>query len=256
MILYLYIYILHKNEKVLCASHHHVILSFSCLFQLRVVRAFKSTLEDMEERRSVHSLHSLRTSRSHPGPRPLSDISYIDEEVNQNISVNPSPSTTDSLTPTGQRLYHPHYHPSYQYHSSQHAPSSQIYHYHNSHNKNSSRFIRNQSLLSENTTGSVGAVGYPSSSSETAPLLTKEPQMERSRSAPFSSPIFSSNSITSTTTASTTGASMMTTTTTTTRQSQPPGLRSTVNQSSVLNNPLVQGYHLLAEPTRVHETSI
>ncbi|XP_075587313.1 plasma membrane calcium-transporting ATPase 3 isoform X1 [Dermatophagoides farinae] len=35
--------------------------------QLRVVRAFRSTLEDMEERRSCHSLHNcLRTSRSHP----------------------------------------------------------------------------------------------------------------------------------------------------------------------------------------------
>nr|XP_015903633.1 plasma membrane calcium-transporting ATPase 2 isoform X4 [Parasteatoda tepidariorum] len=50
--------------------------------QLRVVRAFKSTLEDMEERRSVHSLHSLhslRSSRSHP--KQLSEISYIDEDV-------------------------------------------------------------------------------------------------------------------------------------------------------------------------------
>ena len=35
----------------------------------------------MEERRSIHSLHSLRTSRSHPGPRPLYEISYIDEEA-------------------------------------------------------------------------------------------------------------------------------------------------------------------------------
>lgn len=55
----------------------------SLCLQLRVIRAFKSTLEDLEERRSVHSLHSLhslRSSRSHPGPRPLSDISYIDED--------------------------------------------------------------------------------------------------------------------------------------------------------------------------------
>lgn len=35
----------------------------------------------MEERRSTHSLHGLRTSRSHPGPKPLSDISFIDEDV-------------------------------------------------------------------------------------------------------------------------------------------------------------------------------
>ncbi|KAJ8983080.1 hypothetical protein NQ317_007122 [Molorchus minor] len=54
--------------------------------ELRVIRAFKSTLEDLEERRSVHSLHSLhslRSSRSHTGPwppRPLSDITYIDED--------------------------------------------------------------------------------------------------------------------------------------------------------------------------------
>lgn len=45
--------------------------------QLRAVRAFKSTLDEMEERRSIHS---LRQSRSHPGPRPLYEISYIDEE--------------------------------------------------------------------------------------------------------------------------------------------------------------------------------
>lgn len=58
----------------------------SLCLQLRVIRAFKSTLEDLEERRSVHSLHSLhslRSSRSHTGPwppRPLSDITYIDED--------------------------------------------------------------------------------------------------------------------------------------------------------------------------------
>lgn len=44
--------------------------------QLRVVRAFKSTLEDLEEKRSVHSFHSfhsLRSSRSHHGPRTISE---------------------------------------------------------------------------------------------------------------------------------------------------------------------------------------
>lgn len=48
--------------------------------QLRVVRAFKSTLEDLEEKRSIHSfhsLHSLRTSRSHQGPRPISEEGTI-----------------------------------------------------------------------------------------------------------------------------------------------------------------------------------
>lgn len=45
-------------------------------WQLRVVRAFKSTLEDLEEKRSVHSfhsLHSIRSSRSHQGPRTISE---------------------------------------------------------------------------------------------------------------------------------------------------------------------------------------
>lgn len=32
-----------------------------------MIRAFRSTLEDLEERRSVHSLHSLRSSRSNTG---------------------------------------------------------------------------------------------------------------------------------------------------------------------------------------------
>lgn len=52
----------------------------ACVLQLRVIRAFKSTLEGLEERRSVHSLHSMRSSRSHPGTQPLSDITYIDED--------------------------------------------------------------------------------------------------------------------------------------------------------------------------------
>lgn len=59
----------------------------SLFLQLRVIRAFKSTLEDLEERRSVHSLHSLhsmRSSRSHTGPRPLSDFTYIDEDPTNN----------------------------------------------------------------------------------------------------------------------------------------------------------------------------
>lgn len=46
-------------------------------FQLRVVRAFKSTLEDLEERLSVHSANSGRVLR---GGRIPSDITYIDAE--------------------------------------------------------------------------------------------------------------------------------------------------------------------------------
>ena len=47
--------------------------------QLRVVRAFKSTLEDLEEKHSIHSfhsLHSIRSSRSHQGhPRLCDELS-------------------------------------------------------------------------------------------------------------------------------------------------------------------------------------
>ncbi|KAL1449107.1 hypothetical protein WDU94_000340 [Cyamophila willieti] len=46
--------------------------------QLRVIRAFKSTLEDLEERRSAQSLRSARSQIG--GQRPLSDITYIDED--------------------------------------------------------------------------------------------------------------------------------------------------------------------------------
>ncbi|XP_060830277.1 plasma membrane calcium-transporting ATPase 2 isoform X3 [Bombus pascuorum] len=68
--------------------------------QLRVIRAFKSTLEDLEERRSVHSLHSLhsmRSSRSHTGPRPLSDFTYIDEDPT-NTALNASKGNLPNKT--------------------------------------------------------------------------------------------------------------------------------------------------------------
>jgi len=57
--------------------------------QLRVIRAFKSTLEDMEDKRSCHSMHSLRSARSH-NARPMSDISYIDEENAVNLKGVPN----------------------------------------------------------------------------------------------------------------------------------------------------------------------
>lgn len=44
--------------------------------QLRVVRAFKSTLEDMDERLSAHSAAGLR-SRLRAAP---ADIAYIDAD--------------------------------------------------------------------------------------------------------------------------------------------------------------------------------
>lgn len=77
--------------------------------QLRVIRAFKSNLEDLEERRSIHSLHSLhslRSSRSHTGgpwpPRPLSDITYIDEDPTTKLSPQQANKERDD-----QRLLSP-----------------------------------------------------------------------------------------------------------------------------------------------------
>lgn len=101
--------------------------------QLRVIRAFKSTLEDLEERRSVHSLHSLhslRSSRSHTGPwppRPLSDITYIDEDPSA-TKLSPQahqPSRNDRddprlLSPNTLRL--PPHHPQFAHHLS--SPSA------------------------------------------------------------------------------------------------------------------------------------
>lgn len=69
-----------------CPSYFCLAIYFLYVLQLRAVRAFKSTLDEMEERRSIHS---LRTSRSNPGARPLYDIIYIDEE-----SAGPQPTAT------------------------------------------------------------------------------------------------------------------------------------------------------------------
>jgi hypothetical protein len=47
--------------------------------QLPVIRAFKSTLEELEQKRLDHSVHSLRSSRSQPGLRPISDVTHSDD---------------------------------------------------------------------------------------------------------------------------------------------------------------------------------
>lgn len=95
-----------------CISRPYEYPASLCL-QLRVIRAFKSTLEDLEERRSVHSLHSLhslRSSRSHTGPwppRPLSDITYIDEDPSA-TKLSPHPPKTERDDYAGNRLLSPH----------------------------------------------------------------------------------------------------------------------------------------------------
>jgi len=68
------------------------------------MNAFKSALDEMEERRSVQSMHSMRTSRSHPGtngPGRLADnISYIDEEVK-----SPTPEVPYEMSPPVSKSY-------------------------------------------------------------------------------------------------------------------------------------------------------
>lgn len=108
----------------------------SLCLQLRVIRAFKSTLEDLEERRSIHSLHSLhslRSSRSHTGPwppRPLSDITYIDEDPSatklspQQLAKNERGAGDDQrlLSPNTLRL--PSHHPQFAHHTP--APATNV----------------------------------------------------------------------------------------------------------------------------------
>ncbi|XP_070193159.1 uncharacterized protein [Littorina saxatilis] len=75
-------------------------------YQLRVVRAFKSTLEDLEDKRSVHSFHSfhsLRSSRSHHGPRTIT------EEANANANSNQTHNHDRFLRTTPPRLTSPNY---------------------------------------------------------------------------------------------------------------------------------------------------
>lgn len=69
--------------------------------KLRVVRAFRSTLEDLEEKRSTHSIHCLRTSRSHPvmsqANRQSTEAAYIDDDGNTNNNSNKPPTTHQNL---------------------------------------------------------------------------------------------------------------------------------------------------------------
>ena len=102
----------------------------------------------MEERRSIHSLHSLRTSRSHPGPKPLYEISYIDEEGSLGKG---SPLPRDS-------------------------PES---------GKHSSASSNRPPQPVMNNSGDRATVSVMSSHQDKERLLTKDSHMERSRSAPF-----------------------------------------------------------------------
>nr|XP_027200064.1 plasma membrane calcium-transporting ATPase 2-like [Dermatophagoides pteronyssinus] len=72
--------------------------------QLRVVRAFRSTLEDMEERRSCHSLHNcLRQSRSHPSQLRSSFSQFPMAITNINdMMIMTTTTTTTTVTANNQ----------------------------------------------------------------------------------------------------------------------------------------------------------
>lgn len=105
----------------------------SLFLQLRVIRAFKSTLEDLEERRSVHSLHSLhsmRSSRSHTGPRPLSDFTYIDEDPTNTTTTTAQnaayKSSNRSAEPMMSQDYETNYRGSSRMQQSLNSPASPL----------------------------------------------------------------------------------------------------------------------------------
>lgn len=71
------------------------------MLQLRVVRAFKSTLEDLEDRRSIHSLRSLRNAQNSGAQAPgISSLLYQNKaffKINQHISPQSSPNANISI---------------------------------------------------------------------------------------------------------------------------------------------------------------
>jgi P-type Ca2+ transporter type 2B len=64
---------------------------------LRVIRAFKSTLEDLEDRRSIHSLRSLRNM--HGGPTPgAASLLYGNKSFLRNFNRDQSPPGNITIT--------------------------------------------------------------------------------------------------------------------------------------------------------------
>ncbi|XP_037519635.1 plasma membrane calcium-transporting ATPase 2 isoform X7 [Rhipicephalus sanguineus] len=186
--------------------------------QLRVVKAFKSTLEDMEDQRSIHSLHSLHSSRSHPGgARPMSDISFIDEDAK-----SPSPQSDQLLPPPSAAALVAA------------ADLSSPKHIGGGNGRSTSA---REALLFLRRGPSLNSGNHMPSSQEFAPLVA-----ERSNSsAPATprSPLSASSSSSSTSASSSAAA--------------PDN-----NNRASFSNPLTQGYNLLAEPpvNKLHETSI
>ncbi|UYV61053.1 PMCA [Cordylochernes scorpioides] len=105
-----------KLLRVPCTDKRTNVSILNEFIPLRVIRAFRSTLEDLEER---HSIHSMRSSRSHTATKPLSDISYIDEDppkaanlenhpLNQGYRLLEENTTNLNSKPTIERdIYNP-----------------------------------------------------------------------------------------------------------------------------------------------------
>ncbi|EDV90476.1 GH23620 [Drosophila grimshawi] len=76
-------------------------------FQLRVIRAFRSNLEDLSERRSMHSLHSLRTPRTAASNaavgHPLYNINLLSPNYSSNASKQQHPQSQSTQKPTSQQ---------------------------------------------------------------------------------------------------------------------------------------------------------
>ncbi|KAH7938396.1 hypothetical protein HPB49_023171 [Dermacentor silvarum] len=186
--------------------------------QLRVVKAFKSTLEDMEDQRSIHSLHSLHSSRSHPGgARPMSDISYIDEDAK-----SPSPQSDQLLPPPSAAAL---------------VAAADVSSPKHIGGGNGRATSAREALLFLRRGPSLNSGNHMPSSLEFAPLVA-----ERSNSsAPATprSPLSASSSSSSSSASSSAAA--------------PDN-----NNRASFSNPLTQGYNLLAEPpvSKLHETSI
>ncbi|KRG07253.1 plasma membrane calcium-transporting ATPase 2 isoform X2 [Drosophila mojavensis] len=85
--------------------------------QLRVIRAFRSTLEDLNERRSMHSLHSLRSPRTGiptgSGVHPLYNLNLL------------SPNYS-SKQPQQQQQHHHHHHHNLHHHQQQQQPQQHV----------------------------------------------------------------------------------------------------------------------------------
>ncbi|XP_043071824.1 plasma membrane calcium-transporting ATPase 2 isoform X2 [Drosophila grimshawi] len=75
--------------------------------QLRVIRAFRSNLEDLSERRSMHSLHSLRTPRTAASNaavgHPLYNINLLSPNYSSNASKQQHPQSQSTQKPTSQQ---------------------------------------------------------------------------------------------------------------------------------------------------------